>query len=198
MEELLKIVKSLVIVTLTLVMEKPQCLERGRLGSQPGLQALVQGVKIWVPLCPFIRTAMLTLRVWFHCCKGIPLIPVGWWSLPTVLKCWPWPATQIWGYWHLHFALLKATERWSRGCGARPHCPSAPPVLQPRRPPRYMLVLSSGTRASHSFLIPLGTCREVESRTQSWWKRLLEISRCRWVLMNSSHMAVSIRHSGGQ
>lgn len=63
MEELLKIVKSLVIVTLTLTMEKPRCLERVRSGSQPGLWALVQGVQIWALLCTFIYTATLTLRV---------------------------------------------------------------------------------------------------------------------------------------
>lgn len=63
-----------------------------------------------------------------------------------------WSAAQIWAYWCVHFALLKATKRWSRGCGARPHCPSAPLVLQPGRPPRHMLVLSSGTKTSVSLL----------------------------------------------
>ena len=63
MEELLKIVKSLVILSLTLAMEKPWCLERCRLYSQPGL--LVQGVHIWAPSCPLIHTETLVLMVWF-------------------------------------------------------------------------------------------------------------------------------------
>lgn len=46
MEELLKIVKSLVILSLTLAAEKSQCFERQELEGQPGLQVLVWVVEI--------------------------------------------------------------------------------------------------------------------------------------------------------
>lgn len=66
MEELLKIVKSLVIMNLTLAMQKPQCLERHRLDGQPGFW--IQGVYIWAPSCPLIHAETLVLTVDFHCC----------------------------------------------------------------------------------------------------------------------------------
>lgn len=46
MEELLKIVKSLVILSLTLIAEKCQCFERHELEGQPSLQVLVWVVEI--------------------------------------------------------------------------------------------------------------------------------------------------------
>lgn len=46
MEELLKIVKSLVILSLTLAAEKSQCFERQELEGQPGLQVLVWVIEI--------------------------------------------------------------------------------------------------------------------------------------------------------
>lgn len=171
MEELLKIVKSLVILSLTLVMEKPWCLERCRLDSQPGLW--VQGVHIWAPSCPLIHTETLVLTVWFSLLLRNPTDSRG------MMECFHLEALIVISHLHLgvvelacHFAKShQEVMGWDVALTVPQHCLCCSLgdlqdtcLCSARAQERSVSLLS----------IPLESCRKVESRQQNWWNRLFE------------------------
>lgn len=172
MEELLKIVKSLVILSLTLVMEKPQCLERHRLDRQPGLW--VQGSHIWAPSCPLIHTETLVLMVWFSLLLRNPTDSRG------MIECFHHlEALTVINHLHLGVVELvccfakshREVIGWDMALMVPQHCLCC--SLGDLQDMRSCSAIAQEQSVSLLF-IPMESCRKVESGQQNWWNQLFE------------------------